>query len=105
MTMSAFPMSVHPLPSSPLQNFFAGLRKRSAPSRAVAESVYTLRMSEIMALPRPAQRRIVCTKGCVWLTHDGWPEDVVLEVGESHLCTRSSRLLVFGMQASSFVVE
>jgi hypothetical protein len=29
----------------------------------------------------------------------------VLEVGESHMCTRSSRLLVFGMQASSFVVE
>lgn len=103
--MSAFPMSLHPLPGNPLQNFFAGMRKPSTPSRAVAASVHALQKSEIMALPRPAQRRIVCTKGCVWLTHDGWPEDVVLEVGESHMCTRSSRLLVFGMQASSFVVE
>ena len=103
--MSAFPMSLHPLPGNPLRNFFAGMRKPSTPSRAVAASVHALQKSEIMALPRPAQRRIVCTKGCVWLTHDGWPEDVVLEVGESHMCTRSSRLLVFGMQASSFVVE
>jgi hypothetical protein len=105
MTMSAFPMFLHPLPGNPLQKFFAGLRKPSAPSRPVAASVHALHKSGIIALPRPAQRRIVCTKGCVWLTHDGWPEDVVLEVGESHMCTRSSRLLVSAIQASSFVVE
>ncbi len=118
--MNAFPMSLHPLPRHPLprhplyllplyllplRNFLAYLRKPSAPSRPVATSVHALHKSEIMALPRPAQRRIVCTEGCVWLTHDGWPEDIVLEVGESHLCTKSSRLLVYGMQASSFVVE
>ncbi len=113
--MSAFPMSLHPLPRHPLprhpfyllplRNFLAYLRKPSAPSRPVATSVQVLQKSEVMALPRPAQRRIVCTEGCVWLTHDGWPEDIVLEVGESHLCTKSSRLLVYAMQASSFVVE
>ncbi len=98
-------MTAFPLPFNPLQQFFAGLRKASARSEPVAASVHALKKSEIMELPQPTQRRIVCTEGCVWLTHDGWPEDVVLEVGESHRCTKSSRLLVYAIRASSFVVE
>ncbi len=98
-------MTTFQLPLNPLQHLFAGLQKAPAPSKPVTAQVRALQKCEIVALQKPAQRRIVCTEGCVWLTHDGWPEDVVLEVGESHLCTKSSRLLVYGMQVSSFVVE
>jgi len=41
--------------------------------------------------------RIECLAGCVWLTHDGDPRDVVLQAPATHLADRDSRLLIHAL--------
>ena len=41
---------------------------------------------------------ITCTRGAIWLTHDGDPKDVVLEAGQSHAVTRAARLIAQGLE-------
>lgn len=43
---------------------------------------------------KPHGRRITCEAGALWLTFDGEPVDVILEAGQSHLCAKTSKLLI-----------
>lgn len=41
---------------------------------------------------KPLGRRVTCESGALWMCFDGEPLDVVLEPGETHLCTKTSAL-------------
>jgi hypothetical protein len=55
-------------------------------------------------LTRPQGRRVICEAGTLWLTHDGEDEDVILEAGECHHCSRSSKLLIHALAGGTFRV-
>jgi hypothetical protein len=48
----------------------------------------------ILSVPRPIGRDVHCDSGCLWLTFDHDPRDVVLAAGQVHHCERNSRLTV-----------
>ncbi|AMO22377.1 hypothetical protein UC35_05025 [Ramlibacter tataouinensis] len=58
-----------------------------------------------LVLPRPAGISLICATGTVWITHDGDCKDVVLEAGESYTSERRSRMLVYGLTASSVLLR
>ncbi|MDZ7589416.1 MAG: DUF2917 domain-containing protein [Rubrivivax sp.] len=53
---------------------------------------------------RPHGRIVSCQTGTLWLTFDREPEDVILEPGQSHRCTKSSALAVHALAAAAFEV-
>ena len=52
-------------------------------------------------IDRPAGRTVTCEAGTLWLTFDGEPDDVILEVGQTHCCTHRSRLAVHALDAAA----
>ena len=86
---------------------FAGTAPRARPAQRVlvGSDVRGVPKRETVAIDRPQGRRITCIAGCVWLTQDNDPRDIVLEPGDSHLCAGNGRLLVFGLQRSSIAVS
>lgn len=59
---------------------------------------------QLFAIPDAASARILCTAGCLWLTLDGDPRDVILEPGDSFESGESRRVLLYAMQGSAFVL-
>lgn len=47
--------------------------------------------------------RIECLTGCLWVTHDGDPRDVILEAGQGHVVDRATPLLVSALEASRYL--
>lgn len=60
---------------------------------------------QMFAIPDAASARILCTAGCLWLTLDGDPRDVILEPGDSFETGESRRALLYAMQRSAFVLS
>lgn len=54
----------------------------------------------IASLPEALGRRIDCESGCLWITHDGDPREVVLATGESYVSPIPGRVLVYALEAS-----
>ena len=57
-----------------------------------------------MWVDRPLGRRIVCESGTLWLAFDG-EQDIVLEAGESHRCTKAVPLSIHALSAADLRVE
>lgn len=53
-------------------------------------------------LEQPLHWRVDCLSGCLWLTHDGDPRDVVLEAGDSHVPDRNTRMLLHAVSPARF---
>lgn len=51
-------------------------------------------------LHRPLGREIHCEAGTLWLAHDGEPQDIVLESGQSHRCGCASPLSIHALANS-----
>jgi hypothetical protein len=62
----------------------------------------TLPARQLFEIPDAAGVRILCTAGCVWLTLDDDPNDVILEPGQSFEARESRRALLYAMEASTF---
>lgn len=78
--------------------------RKAAATPAVVElpaAVRTIGKGSIVAIPRPAGRVVACGHGSLWITHDGDPRDVVISSGESYASDSTSRMLVYGLEASS----
>lgn len=60
---------------------------------------------QLFEVPDPADLRIACTAGCLWLTLDGDLRDVVLEPGASFEAPQRRRVLLYAMEPSAFVLE
>jgi hypothetical protein len=54
---------------------------------------------------RPLGRHISCEAGTLWLAFDGEPQDIVLEAGESHLCTKGTPLSIHALSPATLRVS
>jgi hypothetical protein len=50
---------------------------------------------------QPLGRRVTCHSGVLWLCFDGEPQDIVLEPGQTHLCTQRSALSIHALSPST----
>jgi hypothetical protein len=48
-------------------------------------------------LGRIEGRTLSCLAGCLWITHDGDPKDIVVEEGESYRVAREERTIVHAL--------
>lgn len=71
---------------------FLGGRAAAAPRQAATRSVF-LRRHRTLQLT-PGDSRVLVLQGCVWITRDGSPEDILLEAGQQFLHTPGARVLV-----------
>jgi hypothetical protein len=46
-----------------------------------------------------------CSRGSLWITHDGDPKDVILLAGESYRAEREDAMHVMALQASVLEIE
>jgi Protein of unknown function (DUF2917) len=65
----------------------------------------TLPPRQLFEIPDASSARILCTAGCLWLTIDGDPRDVILEPGDSFEETRPRRALLYAMEPAAFVLS
>jgi hypothetical protein len=64
----------------------------------------SLPAKQLFEIPDASSARILCTAGCLWLTLDDDPRDVILEPGESFETAEARRALLYAMQPSAFVL-
>ena len=64
------------------------------------ESTVPLTKGATSWVDQPLGRRVNCHSGVLWLCFDGEPRDIVLEPGETHLCTQRSALSIHALSAS-----
>jgi hypothetical protein len=59
---------------------------------------------QLFEIPDASTARILCTAGCLWLTLDDDPRDVILEPGDSFATGEARRALLYAMQPSAFLL-
>lgn len=59
---------------------------------------------QLFAIADASSARILCTGGCLWLTLDDDPRDVILEPGDSFETREGRRALLYALKASAFVL-
>jgi hypothetical protein len=81
----------------------AWIARRRVSTRAATRPIsparltWTLNKAATHSIFHPMGMRIECLAGCLWLTHDGDPRDVVLQAPATHLADRDSRLLIHAL--------
>jgi len=79
------------------------LLKRSV-ARPAAPAARQLDANATTWIARPLGRTITCETGTLWLTFDNESADVILEAGQSHHCTRASKLAIHALAAGRISV-
>lgn len=59
---------------------------------------------QLFELPDASSARILCTSGCLWLTLDDDPRDVILHAGDSFVAGAPRRALLYALEGSAFVL-
>jgi hypothetical protein len=59
---------------------------------------------EVMCMRDASDRVIVCDKGCLWLTFDSDPRDVVVQAGQQHRCDRGTPMTIQALADASLRV-
>ena len=81
----------------------AWIERRHVSTRAATRPIsparltWTLHKATTQSILHPACMRIECLAGCVWLTHDGDPRDIVLQAPAIYLTDRDARLLIHAL--------
>jgi hypothetical protein len=70
-----------------------------------APDVARLDKNATLWMARPQGRTVTCESGTLWLTFDNEPADVILEAGESHRCTKASRLGIHALAPARLSVH
>lgn len=60
---------------------------------------------QLFELPDASLARILCTSGCLWLTLDDDPRDVILQPGDSFETRARRRALLYAVERSAFVLD
>ena len=55
----------------------------------------------MLEIPDAAGVRVSCNEGCLWITLDNDPRDIVLEPGQFFAGTQHRRALIYALQAST----
>lgn len=87
--------------SGALTGFLRALLPRTRTVRA-ATALQSVAARTTLWIQRPQGRTIRCVAGRLWLSFDGEARDVVLDAGESHLCTLAVPLAIHGLTAAVF---
>lgn len=66
--------------------------------------VVSLPARQLFEIADPCGVRIACTAGCLWLTLDHDPRDVILRPGDSFEADAPRRLLLYAFEASAFAL-
>ena len=64
--------------------------------------IVSLPARHLFEIPDASSACIVCTAGCLWLTLDGDPRDVILEPGDTFTSREPRRALLYALQGSAF---
>jgi hypothetical protein len=64
----------------------------------------TLPRRQLFEIPDASAVRIVCTRGCIWVTVDDDIRDFVLEPGQQFEVSDARRALIYAMEPSSFLL-
>lgn len=59
----------------------------------------------LLEIPDAAGVQITCDGGCLWITLDNDPRDIVLEAGEMFFSKEHRRALVYALQASTLALR
>lgn len=59
---------------------------------------------QLFELPDASVADVRCTAGCLWLTLDNDPRDVILEPGDSFAAGEAKRALLYALEPSAFVL-
>ena len=81
------------------------LGKRHEVRRTRKPVEVALRRHAIDRLVGRAGMQLHCTSGCLWITHDGDPKDVVLYAGQHCEARPGYRVLVQALETSMYCVE
>lgn len=71
--------------------------QRKAPARGVDDPVQVLARDLTLRVACPEGTEVACLEGCLWITHDGEAEDVIVEPGMRYRATKASTMLVYAM--------
>lgn len=59
---------------------------------------------QLFEIPDASSARILCTSGCLWLTLDDDPRDVILHPGDSFTAGEARRALLYALEGSAFLL-
>ena len=62
----------------------------------------TLPARQLFEIADAASAHILCTEGCLWLTLDDDPRDVILEPGDSFETGEHRRALLYALEPAAF---
>ncbi|MBT9464447.1 DUF2917 domain-containing protein [Hydrogenophaga sp.] len=58
-----------------------------------------MKKNALLSIAQPLGYRIDCLKGTLWITQDGYPQDVILGAGEHHVTDHRPRLIVQALES------
>jgi hypothetical protein len=93
------PQDLWAAPAAWARAFVRRLAEPGRDTRPVA-STESLSPGATTWVDQPLGRRVTCHSGVLWLCFDGEPRDIVLEPGDTHLCTQRSALSIHALSAS-----
>lgn len=84
------------LPTTPLARWLTGNRSQQIqPTPCRIEELPT---RKVLTASFPNCGKITCTRGTLWITRDGSPEDILLRAGSSLVCERGSRFVIEALE-------
>lgn len=75
-----------------------GLAARPRGQAQATSTQHTLPERHTLTLPASQGRHIDCLQGCLWITQDGDPRDVVLQAGQRFSGDHGRRTLVHALE-------
>lgn len=81
------------------------MARTAQPATAGIDSLHTLPRGATLAIDAPLGQEIFCIAGTLWITHDGDPQDHVVEAGRTYVPACAARMLVHVLADARFVVE
>jgi hypothetical protein len=101
-----FALASHLAPIDSTARFIVSMIPRR--KRSPAEPVSTLQRGGMARILRPRGCLVECVRGTLWITHDDYPEDVIIDAGDVYLAQRDTRMLVYcmhGIETAEFRVR
>ncbi len=77
--------------------------RRAAAHHGVAKArgnLHQLQKNATLVIDQAARAEVSCIEGTLWITHDGFSKDIVLEAGERYIASSSARMLVHSLAYS-----
>ena len=64
-----------------------------------------LSLGQVLGISHALGRVVVCERGCLWLTFDGDPRDVIVRAGQQHRCDRDTRMTIEALEVTQLQVR